>query len=529
MHARFRAQLLAGAILFSAAPFVVPLTPAMAQVEFDISFDSFHDQLDSYGAWVYSDRWGTVWMPEDVPDDFRPYDTGGHWVYTDDYGWMWASDYPWGDITFHYGRWVDDPDDGWLWIPGYTWSPGWVVWRSNGEYVGWMPMPPDEDYLDNGEDVGGGGFGVGISFSWGGDPMYGYRTWYGSDYGEDRFAQNWVFVGIGHMDDPHFHRDEVRDPGRVVNIIHQTTNITNYTVINNYVVNKSVNVQQVQRAAGHPIQAVPASQVIKHPQLVASVTTGRQATARWHAAVPVGHGVANSAPPPTAAVVQKLSTHVKPHAGHAPVHLFTKTTVTAPAAASHFKGTPPHGGPAQPMMHKENTQNGGQPATPSTPAQPMMHKENTQNGGQSATPSTPAQPMTHHENVQQGGQGNAPTTEHHGHVPATVTTPESNPPSGTENRTLEERRATHHTPATEMTPNTTPSTMEHAPPPPVEHHAPPPEVVHHAPPPEVEHHAPPPEVVHHAPPPESSRGHENPPREEKGKPKKGEKNNENPQ
>ena len=105
-------------------PMLTAAVPAQAQEQSDVGFDSFHDELAQYGDWVYSDRWGLVWQPADVPDDFRPYYSGGHWAYTDAYGWTWASDYEWGDIAFHYGRWVDDPYDGWMWIPGYSWSPG---------------------------------------------------------------------------------------------------------------------------------------------------------------------------------------------------------------------------------------------------------------------------------------------------------------------------------------------------------------------------------------------------------------------
>src|SRR5690242_18703027 len=110
-----------------------------------VDYAYFHDQLNRYGRWQYSDRWGQVWQPSYVDADFRPYDRG-HWVNTREFGWTWDSDYEWGAIPFHYGRWVDDPERGWLWIPGYVWGPGWVVWRSNGRYTGWMPMPPDRGF-----------------------------------------------------------------------------------------------------------------------------------------------------------------------------------------------------------------------------------------------------------------------------------------------------------------------------------------------------------------------------------------------
>src|SRR5579864_3206920 len=132
------------ALMCASVPVAIMASPAYAQS--DVSFGSFHDELAQYGSWVYSDRWGEVWLP-DVGPDFRPYDTNGYWANTEDYGWTWVSSYPWGDITFHYGRWVDDPDDGWMWIPGYVWGPAWVVWRSSDRVMGWMPMPPDPDFL----------------------------------------------------------------------------------------------------------------------------------------------------------------------------------------------------------------------------------------------------------------------------------------------------------------------------------------------------------------------------------------------
>ncbi|HEY3638149.1 MAG TPA: DUF6600 domain-containing protein, partial [Rhizomicrobium sp.] len=231
----------------SSVAFALATAPALAQMDqgygmdqadSGISLDDFSNQLAPYGYWLYSDRWGLVWQPADVSYDFRPYYSGGHWVYTDEYGWYWQSDFAWGDIPFHYGRWINDPDDGWMWIPGYTWSPGWVTWRSNGQYIGWMPMPPDDAFLSGRGDIGIGG-GLGLSFRFGAgqaNDFYGYSRWYGPDYNESRFAQNWVFVGLGQIASPDYRTVVIRDPVRVVNIIHQTRNVTNYTVVNNYVV-----------------------------------------------------------------------------------------------------------------------------------------------------------------------------------------------------------------------------------------------------------------------------------------------------
>ena len=187
---------------------------------------------------------------------FIPIGTAGHWADTDEYGWTWVSDYDWGDIPFHYGRWVNDPDDGWLWIPGYVWSPGWVVWRTDGQYTGWMPMPPDDQFLGRGNDnganlgiaVGGGGLSFSIDFN-NTDDYYGYSRWYGSDYNADRFAANWTFVNTGHIGD-HDYRHYEAPRANYATIIHDGRNVTNYTIVNNYVVNKNVDVRDVERASG---------------------------------------------------------------------------------------------------------------------------------------------------------------------------------------------------------------------------------------------------------------------------------------
>ena len=90
--------------------------------------------------------YGLCWRPSvEAGDPFwRPYCDHGHWVYTDD-GWTWQSDYPWGNIAFHYGRWYRD-SLGWVWVPGYNWAPAWVCWRQTDGYCGWAPLPPAAVY-----------------------------------------------------------------------------------------------------------------------------------------------------------------------------------------------------------------------------------------------------------------------------------------------------------------------------------------------------------------------------------------------
>jgi hypothetical protein len=123
------------------------MMPAQAQDDFA---GDFHEALAPYGQWIRHPRWGEVWVPANLPDDWAPY-RYGHWVYTDDWGWYWVSDEDFGWIAYHYGRWIPDRDLGWVWIPGTDWSPAWVSWRRGDEAVGWAPMPPD-DVIDEYEE-----------------------------------------------------------------------------------------------------------------------------------------------------------------------------------------------------------------------------------------------------------------------------------------------------------------------------------------------------------------------------------------
>ncbi|RWP45882.1 MAG: hypothetical protein EOR04_00655 [Mesorhizobium sp.] len=125
---------------------VAPLSlvsEARAATDVSVSISTFYDELSSHGDWV-SYRGATVFVPVDVPDDWRPY-TLGHWVYTEQYGWLWVSDEPFGWATYHYGRWGYADDIGWYWVPGTRWAPAWVSWRRDREHIIWAPLPPRRD------------------------------------------------------------------------------------------------------------------------------------------------------------------------------------------------------------------------------------------------------------------------------------------------------------------------------------------------------------------------------------------------
>jgi hypothetical protein len=228
-------------------------------VDVEVGFGSFQRQLAPYGNWTYHPRWGDVWRPRAA--GFRPY-FDGYWSNTREYGVLWVSNDPWGDVTTHYGRWVFDPRDGWMWVPGYVWGPSWVVWRSGGGSIGWFPMPPD-DYYGNG--AYGGNY---ASF-------YGYRDWYGPSFSNDSFFSLWVFVGEDRFADRNYRNYVLpqRDYGR---IIVQTNETTNYVTVNNYIVNRSVNIERVERASNRRFEAVEARSVMKRDAKVTPVAAGRQ-------------------------------------------------------------------------------------------------------------------------------------------------------------------------------------------------------------------------------------------------------------
>ena len=111
---------------------------AMAQ-----DVQDFRVALEGYGQWTIHQRWGDVWIPDNMPADWQPYRLG-QWAYTEEWGWYWDSEEDFGWITYHYGRWIFDRGMGWIWVPRNEWAPAWVDWRQGDDFVGWAPLPPDE-------------------------------------------------------------------------------------------------------------------------------------------------------------------------------------------------------------------------------------------------------------------------------------------------------------------------------------------------------------------------------------------------
>jgi uncharacterized protein DUF6600 len=196
-----------------------PADPAVAGVEY------FHDQLAPYGQWVYREGYGNVWVPQ-VPGGWRPY-TSGHWLYTDQ-GWAWVADEPWGWAAFHYGRWYYDPEIGWAWVPGTVWAPAWVAWRHGGGYLGWAPLGP----------------AIGFTFE------------AGLDFGAYVVAPGfYTFVGERDILAPRV-STVIVSTTRNVTIVNNTTNITNYAVVNGRIVNSGVSADRIAQVTGRPVPRV---------------------------------------------------------------------------------------------------------------------------------------------------------------------------------------------------------------------------------------------------------------------------------
>ncbi len=200
--------------------------PPPSQVQGDVSF--FYDQLAPYGEWFELRGYGWVWTPYDVPDGWRPY-THGRWIYTN-YGWTWVSDWEWGWAPFHYGRWLSDPYHGWVWIPGREWAPAWVAWHYGNGWVGWASLPPGVDWR------------TGVNTS-----AYIKPHW-------------WCFTEERFLFEPNLRRNIVLS-ARNVTFLNITRNVTNYTIIQNQVVNRSLSVEQIEKSVQ---RSIPRYRVVDH-------------------------------------------------------------------------------------------------------------------------------------------------------------------------------------------------------------------------------------------------------------------------
>src|SRR5439155_9084660 len=123
----------------------------------------------------------------------------------------------------------------WCWVAGTTWGPSWTACREGDGVFAWAPLPP----LRRGE--------TSINI----DVVFGRIR---PDY--------YVYTDERYITDPELTR-HIR-PGREnVTIINNTKNVTNYTVVNNRVVNRSLDVQKVEQVTGKKVQHLKVAESTK--------------------------------------------------------------------------------------------------------------------------------------------------------------------------------------------------------------------------------------------------------------------------
>jgi probable HAF family extracellular repeat protein len=189
-------------------------------------YSVFYSRLSSDGDWVEAGDYGYCFKPHVAEGEWAPY-RDGHWVWTDR-GWFWYSNENFGWATYHYGRWVRISGQGWCWVPGNEWAPAWVSWRQSSEYCGWAPLPPDAGFSVN-AGIGG---------------------WADSYYGIGPAA--YTFINFKAWGQSSYLR-YTASPAENVQIIRQTTNITNIRVQNTVINNFGPRVETLQQYTNQPI------------------------------------------------------------------------------------------------------------------------------------------------------------------------------------------------------------------------------------------------------------------------------------
>jgi hypothetical protein len=210
-------------------PMVRERTETRTETRSTASYGMFYQKLDSYGEWRETNDYGYVWQPREAEQsrDWRPY-TEGRWVYSDA-GWTWVSDEPFGWATYHYGRWMRLKRVGWVWVPGDEWAPAWVSWRTNKDYVGWAPLPPEARF----------------------DRSSGIHNWADSyyDIGPDQYS----FVSSNKFGDEHVRRSVV-PAERNISIVMETNNVTRITFANTTIMNEGPSYDELRSRSQRPIE-----------------------------------------------------------------------------------------------------------------------------------------------------------------------------------------------------------------------------------------------------------------------------------
>jgi hypothetical protein len=210
-------------------PMVQERTENRTEKRSTASYGMFYQKLDPYGEWRETNDYGYVWQPREAEEsrDWRPY-TEGRWVYSDA-GWTWVSDEPFGWATYHYGRWMRLKRVGWVWVPGDEWAPAWVSWRTNKDYVGWAPLPPEARF----------------------DRRSGIHNWADNYY--DIGPEQYAFVSSNKFGDEHVRRSLVPTE-RNISIVIETNNVTRITFANTTIMNEGPSYDELRSRSQRPIE-----------------------------------------------------------------------------------------------------------------------------------------------------------------------------------------------------------------------------------------------------------------------------------
>ncbi|KGP62573.1 hypothetical protein EP47_01315 [Legionella norrlandica] len=118
-----------------------------------------YEDLETHGTWKKVKKYGYVWIPDNVSNNWAPYRTG-QWVWVRYWGWTWVDEQPWGFAPFHYGRWIFI-EERWAWIPGPVeaepiYAPALVAFVggrnfqldiANTPSIAWFPLGPGDVYI----------------------------------------------------------------------------------------------------------------------------------------------------------------------------------------------------------------------------------------------------------------------------------------------------------------------------------------------------------------------------------------------
>lgn len=215
------------AALMALATIAPSIASAQRYDDRDPAYAEFYPALDPHGEWEEHPRYGMTWVPyANEERDWRPY-SRGQWLFTEEHGWYWDSEEPFGWVTYHYGRWLLDERYGWMWVPGREWAPAWVAWRQGEDSIGWAPLPPEADLVDDGE----------VSFAF---------------YDSPRYAPMWMFVAPAALLAPSiWHHAYPRT--RNAMYFSRSRFVTHYSYRNRHIYNRGIDRRFIEMRAQRPV------------------------------------------------------------------------------------------------------------------------------------------------------------------------------------------------------------------------------------------------------------------------------------